>query len=63
MPFSLETLGCDMHSLLDVIKGFRRIKDYCEENSPIVTTDPRDELTVFGKTEKFRPRFAIGEFL
>jgi hypothetical protein len=61
MPFLLETLGCDIHSSLDVIKSFRRIKD-CEENSPIVTTGPRDELTVFEKL-KFRPRFAISEIL
>jgi hypothetical protein len=54
MPFSFENLVCDMHSSLDVIKGFRCIKD-CEDNSPIVTADPRDELTVFGKIENFAP--------
>jgi hypothetical protein len=52
-----------MHSLLDVIKVFHCTKDYYEDNSPIVTADPRDELMVFGKTENFRPRFAIGELL
>jgi hypothetical protein len=52
-----------MHSLLDVIKVFHPTKDYYEDNSPIVTADPRDELMVFGKTENFRPRFAIGELL
>jgi hypothetical protein len=50
MPFPLKTLGCDMHSLLGVIKGVYCIKD-CENNPPIATTDPRDELTVFEKTE------------
>jgi hypothetical protein len=54
MLFPLETLGCDMHSLLDVIKGFRRVKD-CKDNPPIVPADPRDELTVFGKIENFAP--------
>jgi hypothetical protein len=52
MPFPLETLGCNVHSLLDVIKGVYYIKDW-EDNSPITATDPRDELTVFGKTENF----------
>jgi hypothetical protein len=50
-----------MHSLLDVIKGFCCIKD-CEDNSPLATIDPRNELTIFEKL-KFRSRFAIGEFL
>ena len=48
MPFPLKILGCDMHSLLDVIKGFHCFRD-CEDNSPIITANPRDELTVFGK--------------
>jgi hypothetical protein len=54
MSFPLETLECNVHSLLDVIKGVYCIK-YCEDNPPIATTDPRDELTVFGKTENFAP--------
>jgi len=29
MPFSLEILGCNVHSILDVIKGLYCIKD-CE---------------------------------
>jgi hypothetical protein len=48
MPFSLKILECDMHSLLDVIKGFHCFKD-CEDNSPIITANPRDELKVFRK--------------
>jgi hypothetical protein len=49
MPFPLKILGCDMHSLLDVKKkGFHCFKD-CEDNSPIITANPRDELTVFEK--------------
>ena len=48
MPFPLKILGCDMHSLPDVIKGFYCFKD-CEDNSPIITANPRDELTVYGK--------------
>jgi hypothetical protein len=46
MPFPIETLGCDMHLLLDVIKGIYCIKD-CEDNPSIATTDPRDERTIF----------------
>jgi hypothetical protein len=45
-----------MHSSLDVIKDFRHIKDYCEDNSPIVTVDPRDELTVFLEKQKISPQ-------
>jgi hypothetical protein len=52
--FSFENLKCDVHSLLDVIKSTYCVKD-CEDNPPIVTADPRDELTVFGKTENFAP--------
>jgi hypothetical protein len=54
MSFPLETLGCDMHSLPGDIKGVYCIK-YSEDNSPIVVTDHRDKLTVFGKTENFGP--------
>jgi hypothetical protein len=43
-----------MHSSLDVIKGFRRLKD-CKDNSTIVSADHRDELTVFRETENFAP--------
>jgi hypothetical protein len=63
MPFSLEILGYDMHSLLDVIKDFRHIKDYCEDISPIVIANHRNELVGFIKTESFVPRLAIGELL
>jgi hypothetical protein len=52
--FPLETLGCNVHPLLDVIKSVYCIKD-CEDNPPIATTDPRDELTIFRKTENFAP--------
>jgi hypothetical protein len=51
-----------MHSILGVIESFYCIKD-CENNPPIATTDSRDEMTVFGKTENFRSRFAISEIL
>jgi hypothetical protein len=51
-----------MHSSLDVIEGFRRIK-YCEDNAPIVTADPRDELTVFEKAENFAPGSLLASFL
>jgi hypothetical protein len=52
--FPLETLIGNVHSLLDVIKRCLLQKG-CEDNSPIVIADPRDELTVFGKTENFAP--------
>jgi hypothetical protein len=42
-----------MHSSLDVKKDFRHIKDYCEDISPIVTADHRNELIGFVKTESF----------
>jgi hypothetical protein len=48
--FPLETLIGNVHLLLDVIKRCLFQKG-CEDNSPIVIADPRDELTVFGKTE------------
>jgi hypothetical protein len=51
---SLEIIGCNVHSILDVIKSAYCVKD-CEDNPPIVITDPRDELTVFEKTENFAP--------
>jgi hypothetical protein len=64
MPFSLKILGYDMHSLLDVIEDFRHIKDYCEDISPIVIANHRNELVGFiKKNGKFRSRFAIGELL
>jgi len=31
MPFPLEIFGCNVHTILDVIKGFHRLKD-CEDN-------------------------------
>jgi hypothetical protein len=62
MPFSLETLGCDMHSSLDVIKDFHHIKDYCEDISPIVTADHRNELIGFVKTESFIPGSLLVSF-
>jgi hypothetical protein len=49
-----------MHSLLDIIKYFRHLKDYFEGISPIVIANHRDELVENGK---FRPRLAIGELL
>jgi hypothetical protein len=52
--FPLETLIGNVHSLLDVIKRCLLQKG-CEDNSPIVIADPRDKLTVFGKTENFTP--------
>jgi hypothetical protein len=36
MPFSFETLGCDMHLLLDVIKKNFVIQNDYENNPPIV---------------------------
>jgi hypothetical protein len=49
MSFSLEILGYGMHSLLDVIKDFHHIKDYCEDISPIVIADHRNEPVGFIK--------------
>jgi hypothetical protein len=60
MSFSLEILEYDMHSLLDVIKVFRHIKDYCEDISPIVIVNHRNELVENGK---FHPKLAIGGLL
>jgi len=31
MHFPLDILGCNVHLILDVIKGFHRVK-YCEDN-------------------------------
>jgi hypothetical protein len=45
---SLGNIGCNVHSILDVIESVCFIKD-CENISPIATTDPRDEMAVFGK--------------
>jgi hypothetical protein len=75
---SLEIIGCNVHSILHVIESVCCIKD-CENNPPIAITDPRNEMTVFGKTENFAPgslsaksswsnfangeNFAIGKFL
>jgi hypothetical protein len=42
-------------------KGFCRIKDY-EDNSPAVTADPRDKITIFGKTENFAPGSLLTSF-
>lgn len=53
--FSLKILGYDMHSLLDIIRYFRHIKDYCEDISPIVIANHRNELVSFTKTESFVP--------
>jgi hypothetical protein len=46
--FPFETLGGDMHSSLDIKKKTisHCIKDG-EDNSPIVTAFPRDELKIF----------------
>jgi hypothetical protein len=41
-----------MHSLLDVINYFHHIKDYCEDISPIVIANHRNELVGFIKTKK-----------
>jgi hypothetical protein len=58
MPFPLlKTLGGDMHSSLDIKKTISHCITDGEDNSPIVTAFPRDEL------KKFRSGFAIDEFL
>jgi hypothetical protein len=53
MSSSLEILGYDIHSLPDVIKDFRHIKVYCEDISPIVIANHRDELIIFINTKSF----------
>jgi hypothetical protein len=58
--FSLKILGYDMHSLLDVIKYFHHIKDFCEDISPIIIANHWNGLI---ENRKFRPRLAIGELL
>jgi hypothetical protein len=45
--FPLKTLEGNVHSLLNVIKVL--LQKGCEDNSPIITADTRDELTVFEK--------------
>jgi hypothetical protein len=62
MPFSLEILEYDMHSLLDVIKDFHHIKDYCEDISPIFIADHRNELVGFIKMESFVPGSLLVSF-
>jgi hypothetical protein len=63
MPFSLKILGYDMHSLLDVIEDFRHIKDYCEDISPIVIANHRNELVGFiKKTGSFVPGSLLVSF-
>jgi hypothetical protein len=62
MSFSLEIVGYDMHSLLDVIKDFRHIKDYCEDISPIVIADYRNEQVGFIKMESFVPGSLLVSF-
>jgi hypothetical protein len=56
MSFSLEILGYDMHSLLDVIK------DYGEDISPIVIANHRNEREDFIKTESFVPGLLLVSF-
>jgi hypothetical protein len=51
---SLEIIGCNVHSIFDVIKSVCCEKGY-ENNPAIATTDPRDELTIFEKIENFAP--------
>jgi hypothetical protein len=60
--YSLEILGYDMHSLLDVIKDFLYIKVYCEDISPIVIANHRNEMVVFIKTESFVPGLLLVSF-
>ena len=60
MSFPLDILGCNVHSILDVIKGFHRVKD-CEDNPPIATPDPSDELTAFEKTEISPPGWLLAK--
>jgi hypothetical protein len=60
--FSLEILGYDMHSLLDIIKYFRHIKDYGEDISPIVIANHRNEMEDFIKTESFIPGLLLVSF-
>jgi len=45
----LEILGCDVHSILDVIKSFHRLKFV--KTTPIATMDPSDEPTTFERTD------------
>ena len=54
--FSLEILGYDMHSLLDIIK------DYGEDISPIVIANHRNEMEDFIKTESFVPGLLLVSF-
>jgi hypothetical protein len=60
--FFLGILGYDMHSLLDVIKDFRHIRDYCEDISPIVIAIHRNKLVGFIKTENFVPGLLLVSF-
>jgi hypothetical protein len=52
--FPLETLIGNVHSLLDVIKRCLLQKG-CEDNSPIVIADLRDELAIFRKIKNIAP--------
>ena len=45
--FPFETLGGDMHSSLDIKKTISHCIKDGEDNSPIVTAFPRDELKNF----------------
>ena len=51
MPSSFENLRVWYAFVTCCHKGFHHLKYYFENNSPIVTANPWDELTVFGKTE------------
>jgi hypothetical protein len=51
-----------MHSLLNVIKDFRHIKDYCEDISPIVIANLWNERVNFIKTENFVPSSLLVSF-
>jgi hypothetical protein len=52
--FPLKTLIGNVHSLLDVIKRCLLQKG-CEDNSPIVIADLRDELAIFRKIKNIAP--------
>jgi hypothetical protein len=59
---SLKILGYDMHSLLEVIKDFRRIKVYCEDISPIAIANHRNKVVNFIKMESFVPGLLLVSF-
>jgi hypothetical protein len=49
-----------MHLLLEVMNGFCYIKD-CEDNFPIATINPRNELKIF-KNSNFAPGSLLASF-